>query len=329
MLGFALLSISLFVWETKLDHGIFNLRSWVSKTITLVVACANADIGFMVADTLLSSEFELKGRSGPVNGKFHALKVQILSPTIAVAFAGDVEPSFTAIRNLNIELKNAPTIIVAERLFQIYLQIIRASPEERLPDCEFLVLQLTPIGKMLTHVTQNGCSQCERAYIGDAEEYKNLKKLQRASVSPKTQYVQQSDGTFKALPLAVSQGEIEFAEISNALEELYEQKNAKTVGAICGGITRVIDARISGELEYLQFAEASSSLTEGRAGFSVLASNVGRRGIGIYFRAGGMGFLFAVGDSEPCRKEKAETMIEFVLVAKEKYGLNLTGAIFD
>ena len=85
--------------------------------MTLVVACATSDIGFMVADTLLSSEFELKGRVGPVNGKYHALKVQILDPSTAIAFAGDVEPSFDLIKNLHTELRENPSMNVPERRF--------------------------------------------------------------------------------------------------------------------------------------------------------------------------------------------------------------------
>jgi hypothetical protein len=50
--------------------------------MTLVVGCATPDIGYLVADTLLSFEFDLKGRAGPVNGEFHALKIQILNPLV-------------------------------------------------------------------------------------------------------------------------------------------------------------------------------------------------------------------------------------------------------
>lgn len=44
--------------------------------MTLVIAHASEDIGFMVADTLLNHEhFELKGDIGPVDGEFHCLKI--------------------------------------------------------------------------------------------------------------------------------------------------------------------------------------------------------------------------------------------------------------
>ena len=293
--------------------------------MTLVVACATKDIGFMVADTLLSSEFELKDRVGPVNGKYHALKVHILDPSTAIAFAGDVEPSFDLIKNLYAELREYPSMNVPERLFQTYLQVIEKASNEQAPDCEFLVLQLTLEGRKLTHVTREGMLQCERAYIGDPEEYKRMKELQRPYLPPKAQHVQQPDGKFHIVPLVASKGEIEFAEISNALETLCHQRRSKSVGAICGSVTRVVDARISGKLEYLQSVEASLSLEEGHSGFSFLASNTGIRGVGIYFRSGKMGYLLVVGDSEPCRREDAKTFAQFVTMAKEKYGLNLTG----
>jgi len=73
--------------------------------MTLVVGHAAKDIGFLVGDTLLSSEFELKGDTGPVNEKFHALKIQILDSDTAVAFAGDVETSFDLIKKLCDELR--------------------------------------------------------------------------------------------------------------------------------------------------------------------------------------------------------------------------------
>ena len=46
--------------------------------MTLVIGYADADIGFLVGDTLLSPEhFQLLGDIGPVNGEFHSLKIQI------------------------------------------------------------------------------------------------------------------------------------------------------------------------------------------------------------------------------------------------------------
>ena len=50
-----------------------NLHWMGGSDVTLVVGRAAPDIGFLVADTLLSFPFELKGHLGPVNQRFHTL----------------------------------------------------------------------------------------------------------------------------------------------------------------------------------------------------------------------------------------------------------------
>jgi hypothetical protein len=144
--------------------------------MTLVIGCATPDIGFLVAGTLLSVELKLKGHEGPVNGKFHALKVQILNPHTAVAFAtrNDVETCFNLIRNLHAELSRNPTLNVCDQLFESYKHAIEKSVDQAPPDCEFLVLQLTPEGRKLAYVTKEGVFFCNRAYIGDPVEYMRI-----------------------------------------------------------------------------------------------------------------------------------------------------------
>jgi hypothetical protein len=293
--------------------------------VTLVVGCATPDIGFLVADTLLSHAFELKGHTGPVNGKFHALKIQILNPTTAVAFAGDVGTSFALIGDLRTKLSTDPTIDPCKELLASYGELATTAAETVPSDCEFLVLQLTPAGKRLGRVTRDEVFYCTRAYIGDAAEYKFMRQLQRPHPAPMVQHVQQSDGTFSIVPLVQSEGEIEFDEISDAMEALTHRRQSDSVGAIAGCVTRVVDARISRELEYLQAVEASLTPWEGYSGFSLLTSNSGSRGAGVYYRSGKVGFLFVVGDREPCHKEYAETLKEFIELARAGYGLNLEG----
>jgi len=290
--------------------------------MTLVVGGVTPDIGFLVADTLLSFE---KYDPPKTVEKSHALKIQILNADTAIAFAGDVATSLNIITKLNVELRKNPNMNLCDRLFAFYKQRSR--------DCEFLVLQLTSEGKYLAHVTNERLSYCERAYIGDGDEYKRLTELRNPYDPPKMQMVQQPDGTFCTVPLVTSDGEREFEEISRALEELTARRaqgrDVGSVGAICGCVVRVVDARISGKLEYLQSGEASIFPWEEKSGFTLLASNSGIRGIGIYYRSGKMGFLFIVGDSEHCRKEYAETLNKFVEMAKMTYGLTLTGVGFD
>jgi hypothetical protein len=294
--------------------------------MTLVVGSVIPDIGFLVADTLLSVPFKFKGLEGPINGNFHALKVQILDCNTAVAFAGDVELALTLIRNLHAELIANSNVDVCVQLDEFYRKAIESSDPQSPVDCDFLCLQLARGERRLGHVTRNGLQYRSRAYIGDGEEYARMTALRRTYTPPKTQHVQQADGTFKEEPLFTSDGEIEFVEVADAMERLPHQRESGSLGSLGGIVTRVVDARISRELEYLQMGEASLTPEEGHSGYTVLASNSGVRGVGIYNRTGKLGFLFIVGDSEPCRLEHAETLRKFVEMAKDRYGLSLTGA---
>jgi hypothetical protein len=306
----------------RLEFGNLTLSA-LERPVTLIYGCAIKDIGFLVGDTLLTPGFKLKGAPpGPISGKFHALKIQILDTDTAIAFAGDVETSLDLIKKIHEELCGDPKLPVPERLFKLYKDI---RPP---PDCEFLVLKLTSEGKKLAHVTIDCVRYCERAHIGDLAEYKQMIDLREPYKAPKEQHVQQADGTFLAVPLEVSSGEAEFEEIAAAMEKLTNKRRSETVesrvGAICGLVTRVVDAKLSGKLEYLQSGESSvKPEEEGNSGYSFLASNSGARGVGVYWPSGKMGFIFKVGDSEPCRKEQTETMTDFIKNAKEKYGMNL------
>jgi hypothetical protein len=71
--------------------------------MSLVVGFASDEMGFLVADTLISYPF---GNSynprAPELEKFHRLKIQILTPTVAVAFAGDVECAMEITQSLTL-----------------------------------------------------------------------------------------------------------------------------------------------------------------------------------------------------------------------------------
>jgi hypothetical protein len=196
-----------------------------------------------------------------------------------------------------------------------------------LPD--FLLLCITPDGlKRLSVISDAGISNRNRAYIGDQAEYENFRRLFKNYEGPLCRQIQRSDGSVDQI--AVIDGEKEFDQTSDAMERLVHQRRSATVGAISGCIVRVVDARISKNLEYLQSVEASLSPEEGEAGISLLAANAkDPRGIGIYFRRWQAGLLFIVCDSVPCRKERASTIHEFVALAREKYGLFLTGGMWS
>lgn len=58
--------------------------------MTLILAEASLDDGFIVADTLLTV-VPSKYNTGPFNGKYHVLKVHILSEKLCIALAGNYE----------------------------------------------------------------------------------------------------------------------------------------------------------------------------------------------------------------------------------------------
>lgn len=301
--------------------------------MTLVCGGADKNIGFLVGDTLLNFDQvrNRNKRTGNFNPNTQALKIQILNSSSAVAFAGVVEAALEIINKLLIEIQNNPNIDLPEKLFQTYKNHIASIADPQLTDCEFLVLQIMDREKKLAKVTECGWQYCERAYIGDNAEYNRMMEL-RQTIDipiPKTQMVQQPDGSFREEPLMISKCEIDFAEISAAMEQLTCQLKIKTVGAICGCITRVADARPSGELEYLQSIESGNSIEEGLNGYTYLSSNSESRGIGIYYRAGRMGFLFLVGDTEPNRIENADSLAQFIDIAQKKYKLNLAGGTWN
>jgi hypothetical protein len=294
------------------------------QIMTLIVAMANSDIGFMIGDTILTPLLEVKGNpTGPVNGEFHGLKIQILNGKTAIAFASSNASgaALDIIAEVARCLQQNPQMDIFEAVFDTYSK--KLSGVEK-PDCEFLVLRLEVNGKRLALVNERGVEFRERAYIGDADQYKKMTELRTPYQGPTEQHVQQPDGSFKIEKMIDSEGQIEFMEVGFAVQRLVEQRKHEGVGAISGNVIRVVDARISGELEYLQTHEASVGPAEGQSGFSLLASNSGVRGVAIYYVAGKVGFLLIVGDSEMCRRETGGTLESFKQIAKQKYGLELT-----
>lgn len=259
-----------------------------------------------------------------MNGEFHGLKIQILDGKTAIAFASS-NASATAlniIADAQLEIQKNTQTNIFENVVENYKQRLAYCGGEK-PDCEFLVLKLEADGKRLAHITATGLRFCERTYIGDAARYARMTELRKPFEAPKEQQVQQPDGSFKIEKVVDSKGQVEFIEIGFAVQALVQQREKDGVGAIAGNIIRVCDARDSGELEYFQTHEASLSPAEGQAGFSLLASNAGARGIGIYYIAGKIGFILAVGDPEMCRKEAAGSIEAFKQIAKQRYGLEL------
>lgn len=283
--------------------------------MTLVVAYADNDIGFMVGDTLLSHElFQLKDDIGPVNGEFHSLKIQILSGSVAIAFAGRFQEAYQAVRELKNTLSAKPDTNPVEWLAQ----------REGLDGCEFLVL-LNREPKQLFRIVDGKRLQHQRAYIGIQDEYKKYLELRKPYAGPATRRNQGRD-------VALTEGEKEFDVVSDAMEAVSRDtvgRKHALVGAISGCVIRVVDARISKELEYMQAIEVSNFPWEPEGGYTVLAANTERRGIGIFFKAGGRGFILPVCAETPCVASRAADLKSFIEEAKERFGMVLIGGTWS
>ncbi|MCK1348061.1 hypothetical protein IVB25_29820 [Bradyrhizobium sp. 193] len=259
-----------------------------------------------------------------MSGEFHGLKIQIIDDNTAVAFASSnaADAALTLIGQLAQELVQNAKFDPATQLAERHAELL-ASKKSDPPDCEFLVLRIDGDRKRLAHITDGVLKYVERAYIGDPAQYRRLLELKKPYVGPKQQTTVHLDGTTTIEPIVNSAGLVEFVEIGLALQALVEQRRGEGIGAIAGNIIRVVDARNSRKLEYLRTHEASITQAEGKAGYSLLASNSGKRGVGIYYVAGKVGFVMIAGDTEPCRKLPAETMDEFKQFAKSQFDLNL------
>ncbi|CAG2155553.1 hypothetical protein LMG31506_05450 [Cupriavidus yeoncheonensis] len=290
--------------------------------MTLIVAHADQDIGFMVADTLLSSSVALRGEARPVSGTGHTLKIHVLSGQVAVAFAGDPGLACELIAEIKNDVQSDETHDLPRQLLERY--VVRAAQDARRAD--FLVLRLLRGGKALDKVTlEDGVQRVTRAYIGDAEGYRELTRLIGPYEDPQFRQVQLPDGSFRTERFEAPTAEQWFIRVSDALESLCHKRSVATVGAISDAITRVVDARISGELEYMQAAYAGRSVEEGYTGYTLLAANTSPRAMAIYFYAGGLGFVFLPGDPAGCQRLLAETDREFIEHARREFGIDLSG----
>jgi hypothetical protein len=283
--------------------------------MTLVIAHADSDICFLVGDTLLSHEhFRLKEDIGPVSGEFHSLKIQILSGSIAVAFTGKFGEAYQAVRELKNALSAHPDVDPAVWLAQ----------REGIGGCEFLVL-LNRDRKQLFRISDGTTSEFQTTYIGMQDEYRKYLDLRKPYGGPATRLVI-DEGVAAEIP--VTEGEKEFDVVSDAMESLSRDtvgRKHATVGAISGCVIRVVDARLSRELEYMQAVEVSNFPWEPQGGFAVLAANTDKRGVGIFFKAGGRGFILPTCGEIPCIASQAPDLTAFLKEAKDKFGMTLIG----
>ncbi len=171
--------------------------------MTLVYAVATEDLGFMVSDTLLTPLLEIEGNPiGPVSGKFHALKIQILDGKTAVAFSSsnNTDAAIEVIKIVKEKLDSERTIDVPTAVSVAYSEAIASCQGGAPPDCEFLVLKLFEKQKKLSRVSKSGIENIERGYLGDPAAYKRLMTLRKPIRAPSMESVQQSDGSFIERP---------------------------------------------------------------------------------------------------------------------------------
>lgn len=287
--------------------------------MTLVVAHADQDICFMVGDTLLSHEsFELKGNLGPVNGEFHSLKVLILSGDLAVGFAGNFDAAYSAIKELKLARSQHPSLAPADWLLS-----------QNISDADFLVL-INSDAKRLLVVQGGNIREANDAHIGSPEEWQRFCELKGSYNGPERRSVATSDGS--EYLENVTDGEKEFDVVSDAMEALSRDtvgRKQPAVGAISGCIVRVVDARISKSLEYMQSVETSNFPWEPKGGYTLLASNEPERGIGIYFRAGERGFILQTCGEAPCVASYAKNLQAFIQEANDRFDMKLVGGTWN
>src|SRR5207253_2481647 len=126
----------------------------------------------------------------------------------------------------------------------------------------------------------------------------------------------------------VTEGEKEFDVVARAIEALANHsagQKFELVGAISGCVIRVVDARISKELEYMQSVTVSNFPWEPEGGYTMLASASDTRGVGIYFRAGRRAFMMPVGGDIPCAKIEAADVDAFIELGRVRFGMDLAG----
>lgn len=162
--------------------------------------------------------------------------------------------------------------------------------------------------------------ECQRAYIGMQADYQRYTELRQPYAGPPGRLDE-------GVEMAVTDGEKEFDVVSDAMEALSRDTVGKkhvTVGTISGCVIRVVDARISKQLEYMQAVEVSNFPWEPDGGYTLLASNTEKRGIGIYFKSGRRGFMMPVCCEAPCIAGHAADLDAFIAEGRE-LGMELVG----
>jgi hypothetical protein len=291
--------------------------------MTLILAEAGLCDGFIVADTLLTV-VPSKYNTGPFNGKYHALKVHILSENLCIALAGNYELGLNIINQAYKYISNIKFVnnTIFDVIFSLYEEECKKQ-SKGLQECEFLVMLISSDGNKLKKVAFDGARECKKAYIGNQEVYKQLQSVRVPGEYASHQRIQQPDGTFITIPFAPTELEKNFVEIAEAMTIIPLREKEPSVGVLGDAVTRVRVNRF-GKFEYMQQVQAGSTPYEDNIGISMLTSSYPKYGIGIFYQVG-FGYCWIVGDTEYCRSINANTIQDFIQKASEEYNLNLVG----
>lgn len=296
--------------------------------MTLIVAEVENNDAFVVADTLITSDYRSPNAApGPVNGDFHALKVHILHPTVCVAIAGNFDVGLQTVEafkvsGLNLEQEDPDRL--AEALLDFYRNIVRD-----VTPCDFLLLVARLGSNRLFKLEAGLTHPCQRAYIGDPYGYRCLQALRKPYKSPVGSFTQLADGSFIKEQFVRFGLEQSFEELTDAMESLSASRKVESVGAIGDNVVRVRIARISGGFEYLQQVITGSSKEEGLIGTCLLAQNYEPYAVGIYYLGGQFGFVMSPGKNAFCQKIRNPTVEGFVLAVEKQFGYKLEGGTWN
>lgn len=292
--------------------------------MTLIYGAIDKENGYLIGDSLFDiSDIkdgdvrkEMEKRFSPINGYSHGLKIYILKRDLAIAYAGNVLVANETIElffeNIQKNKKREP-----ENLLKIYSNQIKKENLETTA-CDFLLLDSSGDPKLFK-ITKNEILSVQKAYIGDDDAYKTLQKKRKSVDSPKKQYIQLPDGTFKIEPFVISEFEQERTSIQNAMIETAQTKRS-TVGLIINHPFIVTKAVQSNNLIFLQYVEAGLCFYEDRYNYSLCSAENEPYGVGIHYSQNKTGYLFILGH---CHKIHASDLEKFKSKVENDFGIKL------
>jgi hypothetical protein len=290
--------------------------------MTLIVAEVTDDDAFVVADTLITYDYQPRDAvSESVYGNCHALKVHILHPAICVAISGEFDiglRTVEAFKNSGLSLAQENPSRLADMLLNCY-----QNAGADVVVCDFLLLVARPDGNHLFKLADGKIFQCQRAYIGDADGYRSLQDLRKPYEAPVRSLTLLANGLLINEPNIQFGLEQSFQEQASAMEALAASRKFEAIGVIGDNVIRVRISKISDGFEYLQQYLSGSSIEDGWIGAYLLAQNCEPYAVGIYYLGGQFGFVMSPGKYVFCQKIRSATLDGFVQAVVKQFGYRL------